>query len=122
MSKLINAIIIKTRFEGDRMDVSVTEKLINPKESTYKKIMGIPEPKICGCSLKSVFPGHTMRILDDEDPKMRKAMQKLPKWIFMDHDAEIFGNAVIYRLVDSEPANVEVTIRDVQACLVMLGK
>jgi hypothetical protein len=123
MPKLINAIIVKTRFRDKDIDFSMQEKMINPKESTYKKLMSLEEPKICGCSLGSIWPRHTMRILDDDATgKQRRDMQKLPCWTIEGLDTEIFGNAIIYRLEDSEPANVGITIRDLVSRVKTLRK
>lgn len=96
----------------------VYEKEISAKESNFKKLITDSEtPKICGCSLRAVFPGHTMRILDDGEPKQRRTMAKMPKWSFIDLEEPIAGNAVIFRLEASEPASVTITVKDVEACL-----
>jgi hypothetical protein len=98
-------------------------KEIVPKEANIKKQFAEISPKITGCSLNSVFPGHTMRILDDGDPKQRRlAAEMYVPWTFEGLDEEIRGNAVIFKLEDSEPASTDLDIRDVQPALEILGK
>ena len=112
---MINVIVVRVRQEGDTLIFSQKEQLINPKESNFKDILqkSLPKGKICAVSLKSVFPGHAMKILDeDAGPKQKRDMQNLPCWTIGDLGFNIYGDAVIYGVEASERSSVKISIRD----------
>ena len=122
---MINVIVIRPRISGDRVDFSMKEQLLNPKEANFKKILGegLAAPKICGCSLRNVWMGHTMKILDaDADSRQRSFMKSLPRWTLLGVDVPVFGNAVVYGIKDSEPCSPIIGIRELAGRTTILAK
>ena len=117
----IRVIVVDGPSEAGSPYLRAREKIIRPKDRFFKKLMGILDPKICSCSLKSVFPGHSMKILDDGFPSQRYGHPGWSEWTMRDLDETIFGNAVIYGIENSLPVSATVSLEEVQARLVDLA-
>lgn len=118
---LINALIVypPPAFQDH---FRIKPKTITPSERVFKKLMGVFEPKICACSLSSVFPKHTMRVLDDGDPLQRLQWKDKVHWTIDGTDLDLFGVGVIFGVSDSYPADIDLNVAELVERLMVLHR